>query len=242
MRTKKMLNCVGLSIMLIAVMSVCGWSQDSYKDQLIAKYPFYSTATGRFAPVYPALAKQIVQDFGITKGICVDVGGGCGCLAMALAKITDLKIYNLDIDPWAVRLCNVLVDEAGLTGRVMAIEGDAQNMPLRDNFADLVVSRGSIFFWPDQLAGLKECYRILKPGGVAYVGGGFSRILDPEIRDELVKWRTQSAEEHGGLESAGWRPITRELLRQARKAGIRHIRLRREPTVGWWIIIRKPAQ
>jgi len=211
---------------------------DTYKDWLIQHYSFYHTAVGRFAPVYPALARQIVQDYGITKGICVDVGGGCGMLAMALARITDLTVYVLDLDPYAVRLCNVLVDEAGLTGRVRAVEGDAQNMPFRDNFADLVVSRGSIFFWPDQFAGLKEAYRILKPGGIAYLGGGFSRILDPAIRDQLVRWRQQSLDARGH-EPGGWRPIEKDLLDRARAAGMTKIRMITEPQVGWWIELKK---
>ncbi len=224
---------------VVLVVATYSQAQDAYKASLIAKYPFYKTATGRFAPVYPALAEQIVADFGITQGICVDVGGGCGSLAIALTKITDLQVCVLDIDPWAVRLCNLLVDEAGLTGRIIAVEGDAQAMYLRDDLADLVVSRGSIFFWPDQLAGLMECYRILKPGGVAYIGGGFSRILDPQIRTPLAKWKQQAAKE-GRIQ--GWRPITEELIQQARQAGITDIRMEREPLVGWWLTIRKPAR
>lgn len=228
-----------LAAMCIGVLlaATCAWAQVTYKDALIEKYPFYKTATSRFAPLYPALARQIVQDFGVTEGVCVDVGGGCGSLAMALAEITDLRVYMLDIDPWAVRLCNLVVDEAGLTGRVLAYEGDAQDMPFRDEFADLVVSRGSVFFWPDQLAGLRECYRILKPGAVAYIGGGFSRILEPEIRDRLVQWRQRYLRDDPG---DGWRPITPELIAKARDAGIRDIEIEREPTVGWWIIMRKP--
>ncbi len=234
MRVRRVAIC---AVMLMIVACGWGWGQDTYKDSLIEKCPFYETATGRLAPVYPALAQQIVQDFGITEGICVDVGGGCGSLAMALARITDLQVYMLDIDPWAVRLCNLLVDEGDLTGKVVAYEGDAQDMAFRDNFADLVVSRGSIFFWADQLAGLKECYRILKPGGVAYIGGGFSRILDPETRAPLVQWRMDVT----GLHSPdSHRHNISDLVRKARKAGLRHIRVDREPNVGRWIVIRKP--
>ncbi len=215
-----------------------------YKDDLIERYPFYQTATGRFAPVYPALAQEIVQDYGVTEGVCIDMGGGCGSLAIALARITDLTIYVLDIDPAAVRLCGVLVDEAGLTGRVIPIEGDAQAMPFKDEFADLVISRGSIFFWPDQMAGLREAYRVLKPGCVAFVGGGFSRVLDPAIKKALVEARGSGGKGGGGSDR---KPIHKGLVDTARKAGIRPIRLIHDPDdlpdYGWWIEIRKrPAQ
>ena len=56
-----------------------------------------------------------------------DVGGAEGSLAMELAKRTRATVYVVDLDPAAVRLCNLLADEAKLTGRVRAIEGDAQN-------------------------------------------------------------------------------------------------------------------
>ncbi len=213
--------------------------QDTYKELLVSHYPFYETATSRFAPVYPALAQQITDDFGITEGMCVDVGGGSGALSFALAEKTDLTFYVLDIDPWAVRMCNYAAMEEDMMDRVSGVLGDAQDMPFRDEYADLVVSRGSIFFWPDQLAGVKECYRILKPGGVAYVGGGFSRILDPEIREPLARWK-QRANRQGNIE--GWRPINEDLVDRAKAAGIENITLEPEPIAGWWLTIRKPAE
>ncbi len=63
---------------------------------------------------------------------------------MELAKITDLKIYNVDINPASVRQCNLLVEQNKLSGRVLALEADATNLPLRDNFTDMVVSRNSL--------------------------------------------------------------------------------------------------
>jgi predicted RNA methylase len=124
-------RCIG-AVLIPLALGTCGLAQENaYKQALIDKYPFYQAATTRFVKVYPALAQQIVQDYGITKGVCVDVGGGCGSLALALAKITDLTVYVLDIDPVAVRLCNVLADEEGLTGRVRGVEGDAQDMPFQ---------------------------------------------------------------------------------------------------------------
>ncbi|MGQ9729992.1 MAG: class I SAM-dependent methyltransferase [Candidatus Zipacnadales bacterium] len=221
--------------MALALLVVSSWGWADYKADLIAEYPFYHTAVGKFAPVYPALAQQIVQDYGVTEGVCVDMGGGCGSLGIALAKITNLKIYVLDINPAAIRLCGILVDEAGLRGRIIPVEGDAQDMPFRDNFADLVISRGSIFFWPDQFAGLREAYRVLKPGGVAYIGGGFSRLLDPKIRTPLAEEVAQMHRTNAG----GWRPLDADLVERARASGIAHVRLETEPITGSWIEMRK---
>ncbi len=212
-----------------------------YKEWLISQYSFYKTATGRFAPIYPALARQIVQDYGITRGICVDLGGGCGSLAMALARETELTVYMLDINPAAVRLCGMLTDEAGLTGRVLPIEGDATNLPFRDEFADIVVSRGSIFFWPSQIGGVKEAFRILKPGGVAYIGGGFSRLLDPEILQGLKDERQRA--QAAGRGSGARKPFEKDIVDQIKAAGIDQVRMLHEPDNdpdwGWWLEIRK---
>jgi len=120
-----------------------------------------------------------------------------------------------------------------MTGRVVPIEGDALDLPFKDNFADFVFSRGSIPFWPDQVQGLKECYRILKPGGVAYVGGGFGRLLDPAIRAELVKDHLNWKEKPDG-----WQDID-DLDKKAEQAGLPRFRFLTEPDVGWWLEIRK---
>jgi SAM-dependent methyltransferase len=208
----------------------------SYKRDLIAAFPFYNVATAVWAPVYPALARQLVQDYGLQAGVCVDVGGAEGSLAMELAKLTQATVYVVDINPAAVRLCNLLVDEAKLTGRVRAIEGDAQDLPLRDGFADLVVSRNSLFDWPDKLAGIKEAYRILKPGGVAYLGGGLSRLLSAEDNARLVAWCVKKREQKPG----DIVKMPADLVAQLQQLGVPQARVIEGPTeFDWWLELRK---
>jgi SAM-dependent methyltransferase len=209
---------------------------DTYKQSLVKQFPFYNVAHQVFAPVYPATARQLVQDYAITAGVCVDVGGAEGSLAIELAKITQLTVYVLDLSPAAVRLCNLSADEAGLTGRVRAVEGDAQSLPFKDGFADLVVSRNSLFEWPDMMAGLKEAFRILKPGGVAYMGGGFSRLLAGDDLARVVDWCSRKKAE----KPEGWVEMDREILARLRAEGMQNVRQIEGPTeFDWWLEIRK---
>ena len=219
------------------------WGQASqppvgeYFEWLKKKVPYYRVMTGRFAPMYEPLARQMVEDYQLRTGVAIDVGGSAGAFSIQLAKKTKMTVYCLDIDPWALRLCAFLVDRAGLTGRVIPIEGDALNMPFKDNFSDFIFSRGSIPFWKDQVQGLRECFRVLKPGGVAIIGhGGFGRLLDPAIRAKLVHWRLTEFERH---KPDGWHGPGDRLPELARQAGITKYRLIKEPQVGWWLEFHK---
>jgi hypothetical protein len=81
----------------------------------------------------------------------------------------------------------------------------------------------------------------LRPGGVAFIGGGFSRLLDPAVKADLIATRKSGASEGGGDRQ----PIHTGLVDRARRAGVRPIRLLHDPDdhpdFGWWIEIRKPS-
>jgi len=139
-------------------------------------------AEGALAPVYAPLAEEIVEKLALAEkeGIGIDLGSGPGTLIVELCQRTKLHWINADINPHFFPYFFRQVQTAGYSGRVSAMRADACALPFRDNFADVLVSRGSLQFWPDLQKGLSEIHRVLKPGAVAYIGRGFPERLPPE--------------------------------------------------------------
>jgi ubiquinone/menaquinone biosynthesis C-methylase UbiE len=150
----------------------------------------YDQSAGKlFAPIYPVIAEQIVNKTGKTKGKCLDIGTGPGYLGIAFAKITEMDVCLFDISENALSLAKEKIVAEGLDDRLSTLQGDVHNIPLNDSVVDLVISRGSFIFWKDKPKAFAEIYRILAPGGFAYVGGGFGT---DELRAEIEQKRKES--------------------------------------------------
>jgi ubiquinone/menaquinone biosynthesis C-methylase UbiE len=193
---------------------------------------------GYFKKIYPVIASQIVEKTQIVQGTAIDLGGGPGMLGISLAQQTDLQVIVYDLMEECVQLVPKNSRENGVPNRVTAIQGRAENMLFEDASVELVVSRGSIFFWEDQEKGLREVYRILKPGGWAYIGGGFGTA---ELLHEVQKKRK---EEHDG----DWEKKRDERMKKNPPGHFESLlkNLSIEGTVergeaGTWIIFQKPT-
>jgi SAM-dependent methyltransferase len=137
------------------------------------------TSRGTLAPVYAPLAEQLVADLNLRdkEGIGIDLGSGPGTLIIELCERTKLHWINADINPDVFPHFIEMANKSGFGGRVSAMFADAKALPFHDNYADVIVSRGSFPFWGDKTQGFREVYRVLKPGAVAYIGRGFSKNL-----------------------------------------------------------------
>ena len=164
------------------------------------KFPdFPYIAENIFAPIYPVIAANIVKQSGIEKGICLDLGCGIASLGISVAEITDMQVYGIDISTKMCRLSKNKALRHGLSGKVAPVQSDVHLLPFRNNCADLIVSRGSVFFWNDLPVAFKEISRVLAPGGLAWVGGGFgTKELRAQISEKMVEidpdWHASSKE------------------------------------------------
>lgn len=144
---------------------------------------FDTIARTVFAPVYPLLAEQIITGTGITSGTGIDLGSGGGYLGLAVANHSNLKMYLLDESPGMFEIATRNCNNQMMADRVIPLCGDVHYLPFEQDTVNLVVSRGSIYFWDDLAAVLCEIWRVLAPGGHAYIGGGFG---SPELKAEVI--------------------------------------------------------
>ena len=167
-------------------------------------------AEGGLAPVYAPLAEEITERLSLADkdGVGIDLGSGPGTLIIELCKRTRLHWINADINPHFFPYFLAKAEAAGCGGRVSAIRADACALPFRDDFADVIVSRGSLQFWPDLRTGLAEIHRVLKPGGAPTSVDGLPERMPvetarnsaparrgPEIRSE--RDRAAASQDHG---------------------------------------------
>jgi ubiquinone/menaquinone biosynthesis C-methylase UbiE len=153
---------------------------------------FDRLARDAFKEVYPSLAEQILNDYNIRNGVCLDIGCGPGYLAIEIAKRSNLKIVGVDIDPDAVQIARKNIKREELMNQMIVEQGDVHHLHFADDTYDLIISRGSFLFWENTFQAFREIYRVLKPGGVAFIGGGMGRAITPEQK-EAIKLKVEQA-------------------------------------------------
>lgn len=187
-----------------------------------------------FAPIYPVIAQQIITETGIKHGKCLDIGTGTGYLGLAMAEASDLEVCLMDISPEMINYAKQNINHRRLQHKVQALYGDVHKIPIPDQSVNLVVSRGSVFFWDDLAQAFKEIYRILLPGGMAFIGGGFGseqlkKQIDEKMKEKDERWLTKHNARQGGFSSRKFPELFDEL----------NISFKIRKDNGFWVIITK---
>lgn len=95
----------------------------------------------------------------------LDVGCGTGYATVALRERVG-EVHGLDQSPDQLRRAR-----AKLGGDVPLYRGDAERLPFADDSFDAIWSSGSIEYWPDPPAALREFRRVGRPGAPVLVVG-----------------------------------------------------------------------
>jgi ubiquinone/menaquinone biosynthesis C-methylase UbiE len=157
---------------------------------------------GNLPSRHPYVVQDMLKYCQPTKGSWIDLGAGEGDAAIPLIEATSNPVVMLDPNAEAMSKGLQRAREKGLADRLFAVVGTAEQMPFPDNSVDLVVSRGSVFFWKDPVKGLQEVYRVLRPGGKAMIGGGAGSGYPKEAAEKLIHERK---EKMVGEEAEKWK-------------------------------------
>ena len=126
-------------------------------------------------PVYPFMADHVIALSGLRSGHVLDLGPFAGGLAVSLlgksvafhAKVVDESERLLQ---WTARRAQ----EAGCFPRLTLGRAAIEPIPEPEASFDLVLVRGAFFFLTPLL--LREIKRVLRAGGLAWVGGGYGPL------------------------------------------------------------------
>ena len=239
--------CVISGIVMLYVMSVMISANIAVADQRTDAEKMRRVAQTTFRPLYGPLAEDIIGTLGIENlsGTGIDIGGGPGSLVVELARRTpSMRWVNVDINPHVIPFVENAARQAGLADRVTAHEADAVALPYADDSIDVAVSRGSFQFWGDLDKGLAEIVRVLKPGGAAYIGRGFS----PNLPVETARTIRDRQRQNGFMPSYDVKETADRLESAIRKLGITNYSVRIPAprggdgvSYGVWIVFYKPG-
>ena len=121
----------------------------------------------------------------------LDVGCGTGYVLRRLVARLPGASEFLGVDP-APKMIEVARSTSS-DKRLSFIRATAERLPADEGAYDLVVSTTSFDHWADQAAGIRECARVLAPGGALVLTDQFSNLLWPTMRgSRRGKARTRS--------------------------------------------------
>ncbi len=96
----------------------------------------------------------------------VDIGCGTGsALRHAAQYVTDGKLIGIDPIARMVEIAQMQTASHSAADRIVYHQSGAESLPVEDASADYVLAFDSFDHWQDQLQGLQEVRRILKPDG-----------------------------------------------------------------------------
>lgn len=122
----------------------------------------------------------------------LDCGSGPGSITVGLGKIVHPgTVIGIDIEPSQVQLASQYAERLAATN-VSFQTASMTTLPFSDSSFDVIFSNASVQHLRDPVVGLREMYRVLKPGGLIGIRNddrGPDMIIDP--LDPLLEqtWR-----------------------------------------------------
>ena len=153
----------------------------------------------------------------------IDLGSGAGNDAFVARRIVGEsgRVIGIDITPSMIERANKNAEKLEYKNVEFRL-GDIDDMPVKDNVADVIVSNCVLNLVPDKEKVIKEIFRTLKPGG------HFS-ISDIVLHGTLPEGLKESAEMYAGCVSGAIQKS--DYLNYIHEAGFSNVTLQKEKKI-----------
>lgn len=184
--------------------------------------------------IYPHLALQIMGNYQRDFGMVLELGPFSGGISMALARLyPKLNITIADESPEVLKYLRQEISRSGLSKKICVSKTSLNQLAFDSAQFDLAVFRGAFFFLHNEKYLLQEIFRVLKDGGIAFIGGGFGKDTPQVLIDEIADESRVLNDRLGR-----YRVSVLELEEMVRKAGLlEHCTI--EERGGLWLNIKK---
>ncbi len=135
--------------------------------------------------IYPYLITDLKNYYtkSFDNKIIVELGTGPGHILEELLKEKFKYIYGIDI---SLEMLLRAKKRNNNNKRLQLINANVENIPLKEKSIDLIISRGSVFFWKNLDKAFREIYRVLKKDGFLLIGGGYGISTPDNIVEEII--------------------------------------------------------
>ena len=136
-------------------------------------------------PVYPYLSEQVLDLYGRDGGRVLDVGPFAGTIFDLKERLAGGAFFIAGFPSGMAPYFSARARARNMEGMVDIIESSPLLSCVRDNSIDIVIFRGALFFPSLFRTDLQAVYRVLRPGGVGFVGGGFGKYTPPTVIEAI---------------------------------------------------------
>ena len=138
-------------------------------------------------PVYPYLAQQIHELYGRQDGNILEMGPFCGMI-FTLQRMKIGRSFLIATFPSGMGdFFRQEAKKRKFGEKIKTIETDSSLTGIKENKIDLAIFRGAFFFPSLFKVNFSAIHRVLKPKGIAFIGGGFGKLTPDKVIKDIGK-------------------------------------------------------